>query len=42
MVSHENTAGEDTLGWPHHSVSSRHESEGNSGKQYNQGKVCKL
>ena len=33
MVSHENTAEEDTLGWPHHRVSSRHGSEGNTDKQ---------
>ena len=33
MVSHENTAEEDTSGWSHHRVSSRHESEGNLGKQ---------
>ena len=33
MVSHENTAEEDKLGWPHHRVSSRHGRQGNRGKQ---------
>ena len=33
MVSRENTAEEDTSGWSHHRVSSRHESESNPGKQ---------
>lgn len=33
MVSHENTAEGDKLGWPYHRVSSRHGSEGNTDKQ---------